>query len=290
MNRKSYSANQFWGVFAGAFLLSILLSRIDDTHTIVLAAILILGVPHGALDIIMLKQLAHPKPSKINNARLFLYSAGYAITVIACLGTWRLSPAVCLCLFFCLAAVHFSSDWRLSAPQARGLISTLVLTAPALFHPESLHEQFTLLGLTDTDALSVITGMRLVCILVLISLLAMAHKLSVSTRVWILVLVSTCYLLPVLYFFSLYFCALHAPLHTLQIKVQNQLSWPSLAHATTAPLLGTGLILGGFFAYIPQGPTNDALLSTVFIGLFALTVPHLILTLVYQRLIEKQNT
>ncbi len=76
-------------------------------------------------------------------------------------------------------------------------------------------------------------------------------------------------------FFTLYFCLQHSPRHLLAVARGERLE-----HVATAALLLTALtlVLGwGVYQVLPDQGWQQGLLQTLFVGLLALTVPHMIL-------------
>jgi phosphoglycerol transferase MdoB-like AlkP superfamily enzyme len=65
------------------------------------------------------------------------------------------------------------------------------------------------------------------------------------------------------------------------------LSWNQVLKAALLPTIGTVLIMIVFFNWLPDKELPAQLLNTVFITLFALTVPHLFLTRVYNGRVRK---
>lgn len=93
----------------------------------------------------------------------------------------------------------------------------------------------------------------------------------------LLLLIALVYLLPPLISFAIYFCLWHSPGHMLRL-------WRSLEQTERKRSLGeAGLYTGaawiamGLAFYYLQGPAPSSLLQLTFIGLAALTLPHMLL-------------
>jgi Brp/Blh family beta-carotene 15,15'-monooxygenase len=81
--------------------------------------------------------------------------------------------------------------------------------------------------------------------------------------------------LPPLLFFVLYFCGLHSPRHLIQAARGVS---PRLALATGALFTGRAIGAGSLAWLATPGPGIEAkLLRVTFVGLAALTVPHMLL-------------
>ncbi len=108
-----------------------------DGDAVIIAACLALlafGLPHGSLDIALLRKSARLGfGSTCTTVSLYL-AAGSAMYAV-----WELLPVLALALFLVVSVAHFAEDWRddLSPLMAVGTASTL-LTAPTLLHATTL--------------------------------------------------------------------------------------------------------------------------------------------------------
>ncbi|MEL7384914.1 MAG: hypothetical protein AAGJ88_15115, partial [Pseudomonadota bacterium] len=68
---------------------------------------------------------------------------------------------------------------------------------------------------------------------------------------------------------------------TLDIKRRYRLSWYFLVKVSAIPMVSAAIIAVCFFFFLPNDFDGNKWLPTVFVVLFALTVPHLILTIVH---------
>ena len=84
-------------------------------------------------------------------------------------------------------------------------------------------------------------------------------------------------LMPPILGFTLYFCLMHSARHVLRTKHFAQASWQRLIRIAAGPMIGT-LVLGywGWQELADSGLTAT-IVQTVFVGLAALTVPHMAL-------------
>lgn len=281
------SATQLGAVYLGAAILSGLFSKFTFSDLIPLIAILVFGLPHGALDIIMLNKLTVEKRS--SQVTLATVGIVYFLVVVCCLFTWLWLPTFCLCLFLALAAYHFGCDWMNIAPKKWRQLGIIVLAMPALFQPDSVAMYFSALGVPHDATRNIVLTMSILGLLSLAALLIDFRQISLELITWLVVLSLTSYFLPVLYYFCVYFCGLHGPLHTLDIKMRYRLSWFFLIKVSTIPMIGAAIIAVCFFFFLPYDFDGNKWLPTVFVVLFALTVPHLILTIVHDHL-EKNDS
>lgn len=281
----NHPQSRLWPLFCVyAATLAFLSLWTSHGDTAVLVLIAVFGIPHGALDVLMMMRLSknlNGRDGVNGRVRLGLYALAYLVAVIICLFLWMKIPTLCLVLLLILAAGHFGEDWSPIARKSRVFLGVVVVTLPAIFHPNALSSYFVVLGVSEYQASNVVTMMALACLLSCIVLITQFTNHSMEFILWVISLFIAAALLPVLQYFCLYFCALHAPLHTLDVKQTNRLSWNQVFKAALLPTVGTALIMIAFFNWLPDKGLSAQLLNTVFITLFALTVPHLFLTRVY---------
>lgn len=98
-------------------------------------AILVLGLPHGALDMVSLLGAG----SRTRAIACYLALAG------AMASLWWLVPGMALLLFFGLAIAHFGEDWPGPGLIAHGGALAL-LAAPLLFHRGEIDALFTVIA------------------------------------------------------------------------------------------------------------------------------------------------
>ncbi|TVS12210.1 MAG: hypothetical protein EA419_05660 [Wenzhouxiangella sp.] len=246
--------------------------------TVLAAAVVVLGLPHGSLD-----------PWIARRAGLYRRGAGWVgfnLAYLALAGlvllAWWFSPGPALALFLGISAWHFSGDWdgRL-APWQRLLAATALLSMPALFHPQSVSDIFAVLS--GTAGRAVAEGLRIVGMgalggLAVVMVMAARQKQhSVFIELGALAVLAA--VAPPLVYFTLYFCLLHSPRHLSSVFRQAAPEErPGLAVDATVYTLAT-LALAGLIAFfaLPGADLGRLGLQLVFIGLAALTVPHMAL-------------
>ncbi len=239
------------------------------------ALVALLGIPHGALDPV----LAHESniartPREL--ARFLLLYVSLASLVVA---TWWAVPAMALAGFLFLSIWHFGGDWReLLNWQATSGAATVVC-APAVFHPVAVQDLFSML-LFGAEATWLIPLLQVLGAVALVGLaIAVPAVATKRPRVALelLTLPMLAWLLPPLLFFVVYFCCLHSPRHIID----------SLAFVTVrrSVIVMTGLAMTALtvsaataaFLLLPAAETATRMMVIVFVGLAALTVPHMLL-------------
>lgn len=241
----------------------------------VLTLVVLIGLPHGALDPV----LAHRVGLLASPGRGLALLLAYLGLAAAALTLWWATTPIALVVFFALTGWHFSRDWARRGLPLVGWASVLMLLGlPAASHGAEISALFTALDITHATELT----MALVGVGLLGAGLA---AVSVATRrltrpaaVELLALSAGGLLLSPVWFFVLYFCVLHSVDHITD-RVPTSLSTHrgrllAVAVACTVPvvLMGAGYVLSA-----PQSPLDDRFATILFAGLFALTVPHLLL-------------
>jgi Brp/Blh family beta-carotene 15,15'-monooxygenase len=77
--------------------------------------------------------------------------------------------------------------------------------------------------------------------------------------------------------FTLYFCGMHGLRHILRTGAYSGLNFMQMGLVSLAPMLGVTSIALLVWFYFPELPSYEHLLRLLFVGLAALTVPHMLL-------------
>lgn len=235
-----------------------------------------LGVPHGALDIDMARALW---PLERRAARL-AFGLGYLAVAAAVLGLWLVAPAVALTAFLVYSAAHFAGDWREALVwPARLVAGAAVVALPAARHEAAVRDLFDVLAPADAAG-ALASGLHALAPLAAVGAIGLA---AVARRPGVVLELATLALLalaaPPLVYFAVYFCGLHSPRHFVETLDRLDLGWWRGVRAAL-PLTLTTLALAGLAAAVlaARGDAPDVVaLKTVFAGLAALAVPHMVL-------------
>lgn len=248
-----------------------------------LIVIFIMGMPHGALDILMLKSLSRQDMGKSRFSyavKLGILVCVYIALVVMAFFAWMLLPTVCLLVFLTIGVAHFRHDWQQTRSTPAWCLSAVVVTAPSLVYSRRLEDVFEWLFLPAYHASIIALGMQVIAVLCFAIVLAYWLKDSIETPVvknMIIVVISAC-VLPPLVFFTLYFCIVHSVYHTVLVQKTMQVNFKSLAVATLVPMLGTVAIFSAGYWYFIETEALSVYYPLIFIGLFAVTCPHVLLT------------
>jgi Brp/Blh family beta-carotene 15,15'-monooxygenase len=210
-----------------------------------------------------------------------VYIAIAALSIIF----WVYMPEAALVIFLSISVFHFSADWRLTMPffSRLGLASSLIC-GPSVFYSSTVTDLFTALLVTAEAANWIVQGMRVTFCIGTLFFLYYAIRLLFNKKhpdVWqcieyLAIIVSSLILSPLIHF-GLYFCLLHSPKHLQDVGVELGVSIKR-AVIISLPFVILTIILGaGMYEFFGSGRLSNDLLRWIFIGLFGLTVSHMLL-------------
>ena len=273
-----------------------LLSLLPDSFLWIacLGLVLVLGVPHGALDIFLLWSESQKKISLLTyEVFKYLLIAGSSLLV------WKISSDLFWFLFFFAAVFHFGSSdehpevlkavspnsWtRLVWVFSRGIL--LVFT-PAVFHSEKIMEYLKQASSLEFAKAFIQVAPFLCAYAVLIfgitswrfyqsaSLNAfrwLGMKVFCSVGIFILLF----WVADPLVSFSLYFCFYHSLNHAFRVldrSKNHKKKWMVWSFFLTLPILPLG-----FWAQkqMSQSLSKESAVTACFVAIAALTFPHLV--------------
>lgn len=249
-----------------------------------LAGVVLIGLPHGALDGAVAMHLGFTQKIIHMLRFLILYVAVAAAVVVA----WLYLPSMTLIAFLLISMFHFGSGdarsergWgRLAEIIAHG---GLVVVGISHMHHAKVDVIFSYLVGGDTaavwQALDVmivfVSGAFLICVGQ-----ALWHRSRRWTVVELLVLMAVFAYTPPLVGFAIYFCCVHSARHVKGILRSLRREMPVRSMVLSAGALTVASWLAGAAAlwwFADTSSVEPVLLRVVFIGLAALTVPHMIL-------------
>lgn len=248
------------------------------TGLLVLATlILLLGVPHGALDIVFAEELYGMHGLR----RWCGFTLAYLSAVLLVVMIWQTMPLLFLVGFLLLSALHFSGD---PAPGtrfvARLLYGGTMIVLPALLHESEMARLFSFLVAPQAATMLASFLHEISWPWLLTTALAAAWQTRTHslTGLEMAAAAALALLTPPLLAFTVFFCTMHGARHIVRTwHYAGAGSAARLGRAALLPMLGT-LILGGAAAYyLRTSPLEAGLMQLVFVGLAALTVPHMAL-------------
>ncbi len=246
-------------------------------------ALLLLGLPHGALDIERLKS-AH-RAGWVETFGLF---AIYIVLAAATYVAWFLSPVLAMGLFLACATVHFAEDWAgMDDPLLALGTAAALLAAPALFHKDELRAIFAVVtgeaeGALLAEAMRAVAPVALA--LAIAGMIGLVRSGRLERAACCALLLTAMIAAPPLAGFALFFCLYHSPLHLRE-------AWASVTTsrggrlAVTAVLTAASAGIAAFLAGAEwRGSLHGSLVAATFMTFSILTVPHMLSPLVVAQL------
>ena len=244
-----------------------------------LALIVLLGVPHGALDPMLAIRAGVPKRI---GAIAFFHVIYISIAASFWLFWIGFGPFA-LIAFLALSIWHFGGDALPGdAPAMHRLAyGSWVLILPMAFSPDQVSHLFELL----INEPIVLPKTALWVALGLLSFFGIFFTGGIRRMEWF-VLAALAWLLSPLWYFVIFFCLLHSPRHLIREfrKLSSIERWIGAGVMVVMMLatLGLGQAATELFAGFDPA-TAEGAFRLVFIGIAALTLPHMILVEVLER-------
>lgn len=257
--------------------------QLSPTATLIAlgVGVVFLGLPHGALDPLVAHRAFSDRPGYTS---IIFYSVYLALVLNYWL-LWSRYPTLGLTFFLLIAAFHFGSDWELRGNfVTRCAYGLAIITLPSVRFPPDVASIYAMLG-TGHAALLVTLSRGFAPVAVGVALIGATFQFKQRTTdiVELLTIVASALLLEPLVFFTCYFALLHSPRHLLETAEGLGLTTLKHIYQTTLPVVLATLLLAGIaYGLLPRISIDARFLRIVFIGLAALTVPHMLLdTLVH---------
>ncbi|MBC8048882.1 MAG: Brp/Blh family beta-carotene 15,15'-dioxygenase [Chitinophagales bacterium] len=250
----------------------------EDNIILSVAMTLLLGMPHGAMDVALATSYRDQNTLRCRAVFIGRYLGLAGMVMLM----WRLYPGISLCLFLVISAAHFADDWKadFSLPQ-RLILGIALLSFPAILYEQNLSDLFAwLVPAADAVWIAHTQGwVALVIAPVAAGIIAVnIHKNHLAGAEAALVLALSIAATP-LTFFLLYFCCLHSVRHLMDASRTLRLTSLKSAAVTGFPYaLAAFLGVVGFALFGLNGSVDSNLFMSLFVGLAALTVPHMLLS------------
>jgi beta-carotene 15,15'-dioxygenase len=241
-------------------------------------AILVAGIPHGALDI---EIVVHSLGQRGLSAKL-AYIAIYIVFTAVMAALWYIFPALALVAFVIISVIHFGRDWRLENEPFLGfMVGSALIALPALSHNVQVAALFDILT-GSRDGQSIADGLACISIPPMLASLVFCGVAVKQRRTPIAVNVAICFvaaiILPPLAAFAIFFCGLHSPRHFRDaLREAGNLSSRKKAAviiSVTSLTLGMGALV---FVTGSAALVNAEIVRTAFVLLSILTLPHFLL-------------
>lgn len=270
----------FCVVAVAVALFSPLLPEVHSAQALgtIAVLILLLGVPHGALDPIFAQRLHH-----IRRAREWLlFGLLYVLAATLVVAAWYVAPGAFLVGFLLVSVAHFSGDLTPpTSPVTRLLYGGAIIVLPAALHSGELLRLFAILVGAHRAGMLTATLQLLAWPWLGALLIAAAAQARRDWRTALeIVAVSTVALIAApLYAFVVFFCGMHAARHILRTAdyAGRRTGRRRLLMLALPPMVLTTAATLAIALQIPSSSLDTGLVQIIFIGLAALTVPHMAL-------------
>ena len=249
-----------------------------------LAGIVLIGLPHGALDGAVAMHLGIVQRFSDLARFMVVYIALAALVVV----TWTVAPSISLILLLTISMLHFGAgdvkngkgSLRFTEALAHG---GLAIVGISQFHRSEVNEIFAYL--TNQDTAAVWLAVDILTVGVIVAIITCVFQASKNpkwaTTVLELLLLGIVYAItPPLLGFAIYFCCVHSARHfrTIYATIKDTVASGNIKNQailfTVVSWIAAGIAFWMFADFADPGPT---ILRITFIGLAALTVPHMIL-------------
>ena len=256
---------------------------LDMASVIALLFVVLIGLPHGAFDGAIANHLGAGR----SFATAAKFIASYCAAAGLVIAIWIAFPSVTLALFLIISMIHFG---RGDASAKSGpVFMTQVLLHGGLpifgiiyFQQSSVIPLFDALTNGASDLAILISKITVPVLGLMAGLYGLMAFRDASLRARFaefILLAMVIAILPPLVSFALYFCIIHTGRHMRRIwhVLTSTISPKGLYRQAAGFTLASWLVGGAAFLWLENGDLDAALLQVVFIGLAALTVPHMIL-------------
>lgn len=256
---------------------------LESWNLIALGAVVFIGLPHGAMDGALAVHFGWMgRPGKA--AAFLLTYVGLAALVVA---AWAVAPVLSFISFLAISIYHFGRGDASANPFGQITVESIarggvVIGGISQVHRSEVNDVFqTLVGIDTTGVwlfLDAVVVVSLVCIAEVLLFKGRSERAAFAielSALFLLFLVA-----PPLLGFAVYFCFVHSYRHFSSMRGVLQSTVSSLRITQTTVVFSLLTWAVGLVALAQLSSTvgvEPALLKVVFVGLAALTVPHMIL-------------
>ena len=236
-----------------------------------------LGVPHGAFDVIFAKRLYR----LVSAGQWAVFCVAYVLLAAVVVGFWWVLPSAFLTAFLLVSAFHFSGDLDDgTSALLRFWYAASMLIFPAWFHEVDVARLFSYLvpaHFAESTA-RFLHGMALPWCVGLGVTLVWQCRTNWLTTVEVVSVSLLAVAAPPLLGFTVYFCVMHSARHAVRTRAfAVELAWGDLLKKAVAPMLVCAVAAAALWPTLSTMTFDAAVIRILFVGLAALTVPHMVL-------------
>lgn len=242
------------------------------------ALLLIFGLPHGTLDLELLRRRDD------DGAGLGLLLTAYMVCAAAMYLLWQAAPIAALAVFMVIAFEHFAEDWTAMGSRFCASGTALaVIALPALLHRDEIAGIFATLAGTSATVLAdlLLLAAPIAGLIALSGVGLLWQRQSRSLAIGLAAAMVAELLLPPVVGFAVFFCFVHSPaqlrasLATITMP-SRQAWWRVIVPLTLAALLlATAIGAAAVRAATFDGSNISIWLHAAFVTLSVLTLPHM---------------
>ena len=240
---------------------------------IALGAIVLLGVPHGSLDVLFAL-----RAYQLNSLMAWVvFLTAYLLVAMGIIVLWMLLPVWFFIGFLIFSALHFSDD--LNTPNAvltKLSYGAAVICLPSIVHGAALVGLYAVF-VDASVAQRIVTVSQWLCypILFLMGLMLFNRQIAIREKLDAYAVLAIMTLLPPILAFAVYFCLMHSARHLIRSHAFfGQLNARLFIMALVLPTLAVIIMACGVWFFTNTRTFETDLIRLVFIGLAALTFPH----------------
>jgi Brp/Blh family beta-carotene 15,15'-monooxygenase len=279
MNATRIQGLVFSGVALFVAVAAVAAGRFDSRIELIVVAalVVVLGVPHGALDTIFARQLY-----AIDSLAGWLrFTVVYVLLAGVVVGLWVFQPIGFLIGFLLISNLHFSGDPAVGTPwAARAFYGGAVIVLPTLLHGEEVARLFGFLVGMDAASFLVpwLRGLAWPWVIGLGLSVVWCGRRDWLTGLEMGAVAVLAVFAPPLVSFVVFFCGMHSARHILRtFKYSGRASAGLILGAALLPMIGVGVASAAAWHFLDGKSLDAQLVQLVFVGLAALTVPHMAL-------------
>lgn len=240
---------------------------------VALGAIVLLGVPHGSLDVLFAL-----RAYQLNSLMAWVvFLMAYLLVAMGIIVLWMLLPVWFFIGFLIFSALHFSDD--LNTPNAvltKLSYGAAVICLPSIVHGTALVGLYAVF-VDPSVAQRIVTVSQWLCypILFLMGLMLFNRQIAIREKLDAYAVLAIMTLLPPVLAFAVYFCLMHSARHLIRSHAFfGQLNARLFIMALVLPTLAVIIMACGVWFFTNTRTFESDLIRMVFIGLAALTFPH----------------
>lgn len=238
-----------------------------------LGAIVLLGVPHGSLDVLF--ALRAYELNSLTAWAIFLMA--YLLVAMGIILLWLLLPVWFFIGFLIFSALHFSDD--LNTPNyflIKLSYGAAVICLPSIVHGEALVGLYAIfVDASVAQRIVTISQWLTYPILLLMGIMLFNQQINIREKLDAYAVLAIMTLLPPILAFAVYFCLMHSARHLIRSHAFfGKLNAHVFTMALVLPTLAAIIMACGVWFFTKTLKFELDLIRIVFIGLAALTFPH----------------